>query len=233
MTTPVIVEGSSLHNSPELLVRQILMEGLPELAGDRPRVAQLFKREDRLRQGSQAQFEKDAAKVLQSLCSAEAGGWHVGEGYPPDHINLPWISVVPDSSSEQTSSATMGDVLQQKYERIDEGQPTERHIRHLVQGAEQSTSIQVGCWSNSPEGAAILWVIVKHLLFFEKGRLSKVGIMDISSSESGFAPDDDMQKRTGTGYVPLIKLSVDWTMRYTRRTQVPFRINLSRGAPFN
>lgn len=230
MTAPAIHAGTGFLHAPELLVRQVLLEGLQELAGDTYRMNELFARADSLAQGTQEDWIEDAKHVVSTLATPGAGGWHVGVGYPPDTMELPFVSVVLDSAAEQPGGATAGDILHTAYERTGEGDSAVS-TRHDVKGVDYSSNIQVGCWCTSPEAASILLSTVRHLLFRHKGRLAAAGIRDISTSESGFAPDPAMYPRTG--YVPIVKLSMDWTLRQTVRTSpVPTRARI-RSASFH
>lgn len=224
MTAPAIHSGSGFLNAPEMLIRQVLLEGLQELAGDQPRQRELFARPDDLEQGSQEEWVEDAMAFLLSLSTPGAGGWNVGIGYPPDTMQLPYASIVIDNAAEQPGGATVGDILHTDLERTGQGSSLVL-TRHVVKGVDYASNIQVGCWCTSPEGASILLSIVRHLLFRHKGRMTAAGIHDISTSESGFAPDPALYPRTG--YVPVIKVSLDWTLRQTVRTSpVPLRARL-------
>ena len=94
-----------------------------------------------------------------------------------------------------------------------------RRFRHRIIGSEWTTTIQVGSWAAAPEESVLLHSVVKHLLFRHKGRVQTSGVRDVSLSESGFEPDPQLHPRTG--YVPLVRCTLHWQWRQTRRKPSP------------
>ena len=226
----VIHRGAGMLETPELLVRQVLLEGLVELAGDEARLDELFGRVDDLRQGSQDEWVDDFKVALRRMAQLHGdGGVSVGVGYPMDDAHYPYVSIVTDSAGESPGGASMGDVLGRTYSVI--GTPTADDAdstvstRHTVIGVDYTTSVQVGCWALAPEESTLLLTVVRHLLFRHKGRLTTAGVRDITLSESGFQPDPTLYPRTG--YVPVVRCTLEWTLRQTRRTRrVPTRVRV-------
>ncbi len=232
MSTDVVVHrGSGMLETPELLLRQVLLEGMVELAGDDVRLDELFARVDDLRQGTQEDWADDFKAALRRMARLhDVGGVSVGVGYPMDDAHYPYVSIVTDSAGESPGGASMGDVLGRTYSVV--GTPTADDAdstvstRHTVLGVDYTTSIQIGCWALAPEESTLLLTVVRHLLFRHKGRLVASGVRDITLSESGFQPDPQMYPRTG--YVPVIRCSLEWTLRQTRRTRrVPTRVRIA------
>lgn len=217
--------------APELLLRQVLLEGLVELAGDLPRLDELFARVDDLRQGSQDEWVQDFKDEFRRMAKLHAdGGISVGVGYPMDDAHYPYVSIVTDSAAESPGGASMGDVLGRAYDVT--STPTADDFnstvstRYTTIGADYTTSLQVGCWALAAEQSILLQTVVRHLVFRHKGRLASAGVRDVTLSESGFQPDPSVYPRTG--YVPVIRCSMEWTLRQTRRTRrVPTRARVS------
>ncbi len=231
MTTPANDAGYGMAYVPELLVRQVLIEGLMELAGDEDRMNELFGRVDSMLQGSQGQWLKDLKAMTREMAERDSRGpAHVRVGYPADDALWPHISIVIEGGSEDAGQATLGDVLGVEYEQRGEPDPdddtTSRSIRHKRIGVGWTTNLQVGTWAVSPEMSVVVHALVKHLLVRHKTRLSPAGIHEITLSENGFAPDPVRWPRIG--YVPYIRCTMIGTLRQTRRTgQVPTRVTVS------
>ena len=230
MTTPEIHAGAGMLEAPEMLIRQVLLEGLVELAGDEAQLDELFGRVDDMQQGSQDEMRADWKRVVRRMAQIGGeGGIEVGVGYPMDGARYPYISVTIDSSSENPGGASMGDLIARQFEQNGVPDPddasTSYSIRHSVYGVDQSTSIQVGCWALAAEEASLLQSTVRHLLYRHKGRLTTVGVRELTYGESGFQPDPQMYPRTG--YVPILRATLTWTLRHTRRTgPVPTRVTM-------
>lgn len=229
MSRTVVVQprGAGILEEPELLLRQVLMEGLVELAGTPDQVEELFRRSDTLRQGSQDDWADDFRAGLHQL--VRDGGLRVHIGVPMTEAVLPSVSIVTASSSEDAGGATLGGVLGVAWRSL--GVPaadpnafvTERHT---TLGADWTTSLQVGCWATTPEESVLLKALVAYLLFRHKGRLTVAGVRDLSLSESGFTPDPQLYPRVG--YVPAFSVSIEWTRRQTRvRRPVPTRYTIT------
>lgn len=226
----VVHRGSGMLETPELLLRQVLMEGLVELAGDEARLGELFARTDDLEQGTQDEWVADFKAALRRMARLhDEGGVAVSVGYPMDDAHYPYVSIVTDSAGESPGGASMGDVLGRAYSIV--GTPTAADpnstvsTRHTVIGVDYTTTVQVGCWALAPEESTLLLTVVRHLLFRHKGRLVASGVRDVTLSESGFQPDPSMYPRTG--YVPVVRCTLEWTLRQTRRTRrVPTRVRV-------
>ena len=227
----VLHRGAGMLETPELLIRQVLLEGLVELAGDVPRLDELFTRVDTLLQGSQADMVRDFKAVIRRMARlSDDGGIAVGVGYPMDDARYPFVSLVIDSAAESPGGASMGDVLGCAYDL--QSTPTAADsnstvsTRYTVIGTDYTTNIQVGCWALAAEESTLLLTAVRHLLFRHKGRMTLAGVRDVTISESGFQPDPNQYPRTG--YVPVIRCSLEWTLRQSRRTRrVPTRAGIT------
>lgn len=228
MSETVVVQprGAGILEEPELLLRQVLMEGLIELAGTPDQVEELFRRSDDLRQGSQDDWGDDYRRGLEVL--VREGGIRVHIGIPMTEAVFPAVSIVTASSSEDAGGATLGGVLGVGWRSF--GTPAvDPNLfvveRHTTIGGDWNSSLQVGCWATTPEESVLVKATVAYLLFRHKGRLTTAGIRDLSMSESGFTPDPQMYPRVG--YVPAFNVSIEWTRRQTRvRRPVPTRITI-------
>lgn len=222
--------GVGMLEAPELLIRQVLLEGLVELAGDEQRLEELFARSDDMLQGSQEEWVDDFKRVLRRMAVLHTeGGVAVGVGYPMDDAHYPYVSIVIDSAAESPGGASMGDVLGRAYDV--QSTPTAEDTnstvstRYTTIGTDWTTNLQIGCWALAAEESTLLLTVVRHLLFRHKGRMTTAGVRDITLSESGFQPEPNQYPRTG--YVPIIRCSLDWTFRQTRRTRrVPTRVRV-------
>lgn len=231
-----IPQGSGMLEAPELLLRQVLLEGLVELAGDAARQDELFARVDALSQGSQDEWAEDFKAELRRMARIGGdGGIAVGVGYPMDDAHYPYVSIVTDSSAESAAGASMGDVLGRTHDVI--GTPsadplTSVTTRYETIGVDYTTTVQVGCWALAAEQSILLLTVVRHLLFRHKGRLTVAGVRDVSLSESGFQPNPQDYPRTG--YVPVVRCSMEWTYRQNRVTRpVPTRVTIARISFYN
>lgn len=230
ITDAVTPLGSGMLETPELLLRQVLLEGLVELAGDEPRLDELFARVDDLRQGTQDDWVDDFKAGVRRMAQLHApGGIMVGVGYPMDDARYPYVSILTDSAGESAGGATLGDILGQTF--VVQSTPTAADFNSTVSrkittiGTDYSTSLQVGCWALAAEESTLLLTVVRHLLLRHKDRMKAAGVRDITMSESGFQPSPDMYPRTG--YVPIVRVSLEWTLRQTiHHRRVPTRARL-------
>lgn len=233
----VVHPGAGSEIVPEMLIRTVIMEGLAELAGDAPRLEQLYARVDQLYGSTAEGFAEGWGDVLRAMLTAEpgAGRVRVGVGYPTTAAVLPYVGIVLDSGGEDAGGAVAGDCLGQTYEQLGIPSYTDpaasRVVRHRVQGTAWDSRIMVSCWHRAPEGSTLMHAAVREILFRKKGALSTAGVQDLSFSESGFAPDQTLYP--DTGYVPTIRVSMSWTLRTIRRKDpVPTRIDV-RGGRFS
>lgn len=225
--------GSGMHLVPELAVRQVLLEGLVELAGDEFRQEELFGRHDNLPMGTQEDWLDEMRQALLRMTSVTApDGIKVGVGYPHLEVRFPYVSIVIEEGHEDEGGAVTGDVLGGDSHlrgtfNADLPESFQVEDREVI-GTEWSTTLQIGSWTEVPEESSLLHAMVKSVLFRDKGRLYTAGVREIMLSETGFAPDERMAQRTG--YVPVVRCTMRWTWRQTRRRVVPhyFTLGLPR-----
>ena len=218
-----------------LAVRQVLIEGLAELAGDEARISELFGRVDDLLQGSQDDYVRELREQLTARVRAGQGkaGIRVRVGYPPaDAAVLPWLSIITDTGSENTAGAVAGDLEREGWEGTgtpDALAPNDYQlVEHSVLGLDWTTNLQVGCWATAGEEAEMLRAVALNILQVGSGRLHRAGAREVTYSESGFQPAEQYQPRTM--YVPVIRATVSWTLRTTRRQRVPHWWQLRTGS---
>jgi hypothetical protein len=221
------------------------MEELLVLAGDEPRLDELFARSDNLLQGSQdARPKSHRVSYVDELKThlkilVQAGDVPVRLSHPQADARLPWISVMPERGGEDPGGAVAGQLLDQKLEAIGPlptseeyietgGQVARRLIRHRIEGTEWNTTVSVGCWATSGEEAELLASVVRHLVFRVQGQLADAGVYDIALSESGFEPDTRMHPRTM--WVPTVQCRIRWQFKQTRRQRVPYAITVGAGS---
>jgi len=216
--------GAGMTFVPELQVRQLLIEGMVELAGDRHRMDEMFGRVDALLQGTQNEWADEARAVFLELAKpGHRGGARVLVGYPPQEARLPALSIVEEGGAEDESQATFGDIMARQIETLGQSEENEdgeevgnqRLHEHIHIGCEWTSTLQLSTWATTPEVSVILHAVVKHLMLRLKGRLFRAGVQSVSLSDSGFQPNPDLYPRTG--YVPVVRCTMHWTSRQTRR----------------
>lgn len=227
MTQPIRPEGAGMGMVPEMLLRQVLLEGLVELAGDTHRVEELFGRLDTLRQGSQSEWEQDFRAHLNRMLSSQEGGIHVLVGYPPAHFEFPTVSIVKDTGGE--AGSMVGSILGEQSESF--GTPSETDpslsssTRHTTLGRDWKSNLQIGSWSFAGEESHMLHEVCLNILERRRGQLAVAGVRELDFSESGFQPNPDMYPRTA--FVPTIRCTMEWTRRQTlREGPIPTRVTM-------
>ena len=230
MTVPMRPHGAGMMIVPELLVREVLMEAMTELAGDRFRQDELFARKDTgLRTGTSGVWLSEMRDIFSGMLNEESRGVGVGVGYPTEDAHLPYLSVIASGGGEDDSTATMGNVLARQGEAMgDLTKATGRVREHVAIGIDWRTNIQIGSWTTAPELSTVLHAVVKHLMFRHKGRMLVAGVTDLVLSDSGFEPNAQLHPRTG--WVPVVSVRLSHTMVQTRRTDpVPTKITAGVG----
>ena len=230
MTAPIRPYGTGLLLVPELLVREVIMESLHELASDDFRLDEMFGRKDEaLQNGTTESWLREMRRTFRTMIAEPSRGIGVGVGYPTEDAHLPFVSVIASGGSEDDGSATMGNVLGRHGEVLgDLATASGRAREHTAVGIDWRTTVQVGSWTTAPELSAVLHAAVKHLLFRHKGRLFVAGVLDVSLSDGGFEPDPRFHPRTA--YVPVVSVRLSHTMVQTRRVDpVPTKITAAVG----
>jgi len=231
VTAPLRPLGSGGPLNVNLLLRQVILEGLAELARDDFRMRELYQRLDDLYAGSQDVWVEETKAELQRVLNlGQPGAVHVATGYPQTAMALPWVSIIQESGNEDEGQACMGNLLRTASEQI--GTPTEddwesaRTIEHRQIGVEWNARVQVGTWTLAPESSLLLHEAVKAAIFLERGRVREAGVLNLSMSEGGMTPEGhELYPRVG--YVPICSVSMQWTWRQTKRTKVPTRVRLT------
>lgn len=222
MTTPSnLTSGTSI--GPEMLLRQVIMEGLQILGSDELRLQALFRRLDDLRHGTHERWQETMLNEARTLVDFEGpGGLRVGVGYPDvDTPHFPYVSILLESGREAQGS--VGDVHRRRYERIGN-----RVYSVTETGSEWSSVLQVGSWTTSAERSHALHEMLRSVFFHDKGRLHAAGVYDLDCNETGFVPDPQWYPRVG--YCPTWRVTMDWTYT-TERRRGPLPTNFTLGAP--
>jgi hypothetical protein len=210
--------GGGMFFMPELLLRQVLLQGLVDLAGDDERMSVLFGRVDDLLQGTQDGWVDELKSYFRDAVTRTEGRMAVMVGYPMDHTFTPCFSIVEMSGGENDGEALVGDrwdtATEQEgvvNERDMTGTITEypRLVRTEVIATPWKTTIQVGAWATSPEGSTVLAAVARSILIRDKSRLMRAGVTNISlSTPGGFTPDNERYPMIG--YVPIVQVAMDW-----------------------
>jgi hypothetical protein len=117
-----------------------------------------------------------------------------------------------ESTEDSTRQAPLPDPLGGEAFPLQE--PARRTIEHELGGTDWSSTVEVGCWHLAPEGALLLQAAARWALFRGKGQLQSSGIFDVRFDEGGAQPDERLEPRVG--YVPMVRVHLDWTYRQTR-----------------
>lgn len=235
MTAPAGHRGQGNSLADEFLIRQVLLEGFPELAGDDFRLEELFRRLDDLRHGTQDQWTADMVETLKGYASGDMGRIEVILGYPEEVLDAPVVAVLLESGAESQAGATAGDRLGDHFERRGTevaGDPASSHgvIRHRVIGTAWTRNVQVSTWAPAPELSLLVHAAVVNILFRDKAALLRGGVLDVSFSETGFEPDP--ARYPNVRFCPVLRCTMDGQLRQTRRQQpVPVRAKV-KGATF-
>lgn len=224
--------GAGVNMVPELLLRQVIMDGVVELAADAPRLDELFERVDNLYEGSQYSWSADMRARVREIATTP-GLLRVGVGYPMSPGVIPYVSIVVESGGEQADEAMTGDIANESTVQTGVPSATDPAASsveaHTVLATGWSTTLQVGVWSRAPEESVLLHSIVREILFREKGRLLTAGVHDVGFTESGFSPEGS-PLYPDVGYVPMLRAVMRWTLRSTRREgPVPTRVTMRAG----
>lgn len=221
------VLGAANTAAPELLIREVLLEGLSVLVADSARLAELYERFDGVSGGSQATTPAAFAARLRQLCAwGSADELTVRMGYPSEHARMPAVSLVYDGGGENPGSAVFGDVFTRQHVLVGADNTgdwsTQTCTQTVVKVIEYSSRIQIGTWATGPEESILVHEAVRNVLFTDKQYLADRGIRDASLSEGGIVPDRRMYPRVA--YVPMLSVQLTWDLRHTRRRRVPSRV---------
>lgn len=210
--------GGGMFFMPELLLRQVLIQGLIDLAGDDERMSILFRRVDDLLQGTQEEWVDELKAYFRDSVTRAEGRMSVLVGYPMDHTFIPCFSLVEMSGGEKDGEALVGDRWDVATEQ--EGVVNEpnlardlteypRLVRTETVATPWTSTIQVGAWATSPEGSTVLSAVARSILIRDKSRLMSAGVTNISlSTPGGFTPDNERYPLIG--YVPIVQVAMDW-----------------------
>ncbi len=223
----------------ELDVRAVVVTGLHALVSDEEAIRSIIRRSDALAFGSQERWEREMRRAVLDLLSPDGDRYvQVGVGYPTPEIRLPFVSIVKESGGENDAEAVCGDRLSESRSDIvgewtpgpsldglplwplpDGTSPPVPPQIDTVQpiGGGYRSTLQVACWSVSPEESILLHSMVWWTLFRGKGELVDAGVHEVRLSDSGFVPDERMDPRVG--YVPTIRVDLSSTYQQLRRTR--------------
>lgn len=217
MSDPVYAPGSTVANGAETLLRQVVLERLTVLASDEALQRQLFARQDTLEQGSQDAWVDECVSWFRDISHRLT----VIPGYPVEQVQLPCVSIVLQSASEDASSAVCGDVWDRQSELIgilNQSTPTSSAVYdHIEYGMAVQASVQIGSWATGPEETQALHTITRWSLHSGKDRMIRLGLRDITFAESGFEPTGNPLYPRPM-FVPLVTAQLTHWYRYRERT---------------
>tara|TARA_R110000824_G_scaffold54028_2_gene149063 strand:- start:17624 stop:18262 length:639 start_codon:yes stop_codon:yes gene_type:complete len=208
-----------------MAVLEALVRGLHQLAEDPTAIEEMVDRKDMLFNGTQLAWSKELRDDLVSMLDPQSANYvNCLLAYPTGIADLPTLSIVEESGGENEGEAVMGDLLHVFWTLV---QPDDQSCRHDVRGIGETTRIQVGAWTTSPERSLLLRAAAHWALFQNKGLLQDRGIHEVSFSSGGVEVSDDLLPRVA--YVPMISLTLKWTFRATKRSIVPNRVTICPG----
>lgn len=209
--------------SAELLIRDVLANGLHRMVGDREEFDELVERFDTLPGGSQGTWAREQAIAFRRLLDSTGDDYlKLVIGYPTQAGHLPCVSIVKESASEDTGGAVAGDLLAIRFRQVGTYTYTPQVpgaedvtdvplLEELqLRGTAYTTSLQIGSWTTNQELSLVLDSAVQHVLFKDKGRLNAAGVTDVTFSEAGFPPDSPTRLALEVGYVPAQRVTLDW-----------------------
>lgn len=212
-TLPTRHRGAGMNIVPELKVRQVIMEQLYKLASDDIAIDEIVSRADDLRHGTQSQWTADLKAALKDLLDPKSQNplW-VKVGYPLSESELPCISIINESGSEDAKGAVMGDILGEAFQTI--GAQT---YKYTTKGIDQISNVQIGSWATAPELSLLIDAAVRYALFRDgKGPLEAGGVWEVAFTYGGVQPSEELYPRVG--YVPMTRVQLTWTYRTTVRS---------------
>jgi len=216
--------GAGMSVVPELLVREVLLAGLVEVAGDTTRINEIVGRFDIDPRGGDRvrRWSEELRAAIRTLPARV----RCAVGYPEDRAQAPYLSVVLEGGSEDSRGAVAGDVLGYHYYPRGDG----RAEYQKVIGIDETSTVQVGAWATAPEESLLLLEVARNVLFRDKGRLYDAGVHEVAFSHGGDEPNPE--RFPWTGYVPVLRCTMTWTRRQTRRvglvpTQASWTTNFS------
>lgn len=238
--------GSPQGIVPELLLREVVLSGLHDIAADEYRLRELVTRIDRLYDGSHDDYAADLMRAYLRLTDpAEASYLQVLHGYPFDIAHLPCVSLIKESGVEDTSGAVHGDILHRASVQrgtttiakatvgranSEATQEVPTVAEHRKIGVAYTSTVQVGSWSSAPELSLLLDAAVHQAIFANKGRLYAAGVTDVTLSDGGTPTDEQVQLNLRVGYVPIQRVTLEWIRSHTqRRYPVPNRTRIRAG----
>jgi hypothetical protein len=232
MTAPIRPRYANTAVIPEFVVREQLVLGLAELASSPEQLDEITSRFDALAQGSQDAWREQCRDALVDMLTPTSPNCvHIILGMALSDAELPVIGIVAAGDNEDATSATMGDTLDVQDEKIGDyvSNPGAFHIvRHRAKGVDHVASVEIGIWTTAPETSTILDEAVRYVLFRRKGHLTSAGVRDVQMAATAAMPSPDLAPRVG--YVPLIRLTMQYQARLTQTTDgMPWKMTHTFG----
>lgn len=217
--------GHGMLQAIDLLLQEAIVIGLHLLAENPRAIEELMGRTDSLRHNTTDQWRRELREALIAMLDPRNTEYvAVMIGYPPPHgqAHLPCVTIVLADAAD--AEGTIGDDLRvapTPDQRTLVG-PAQELYETEERGTLKTSTVEIGSWTIQPELTALLHAAVAWALQQMDGHLVDNGIHGLSDREGGFAPSDDLEPRVG--YVPLHRVTAEWTQRQSSRRKVPNRI---------
>lgn len=212
-----------------LALRELVLVGFQELGEDLVWQDDVMARVDKLLGNTAAEWKQDYRDQFQRWVTPQSPEFlRVGVGYPQTGARLPYVSVIVEAGSEDKSSAVVGDVLSTSREIVMKG-GVKRVKERTARGIDWITTVQIGCWTRAPEASVMMHALVTSIVFDGKPDLATSGVQEVTLADTGFQPDPQLYP--DVGYVPVVRCTLRWTRRTTRRRDVPYSYTLLEGCP--
>lgn len=211
----------------DLLVQEALVIGLHTLASDRRAIEELVGRNDALRHNTGDEWRKSLRDALRDMLNPKSDQYAeviIGWPIPGGGSRLPAISIVEQGGGENASELVVGNLLGVSDEFHGPNQEVWRTTRI---GGGYRSSIQIGAWSTAPERSVLLRAAVVWALYEQQDALADRGVHELSIQLGGAEVSPDLEPRVA--WVPMVDLTLNWTLSQSQRERVPNRVRLLAG----
>jgi hypothetical protein len=220
------VLGAGMGIVPVYAVREALVNGIAVLVSDERAMLEMVGRSDALAHARTDEWQREMVRAIRALADPQSPLYaEVRLGYPVplEQAHLPALSIVEASGGENGENVH-GDVLRESYHFVG---PDQELWATTEVGTGYSSRLQIGAWAEHPETAMVLHAMSKWAMYQQKDRLFERGVHDVSIQTDGSELDPRMGPRVT--YVPMVSVSLSWTLRQSFRRKIPNRVSSVTG----
>lgn len=223
MSDVVTSHGAGMGIVPVFAIREALINGIAVLASDQNAIEEMVNRDDNLRYSQTDRWKTELSKAVRDLADPTSPRYAepiLAYPAPLETAKLPAISVIESSGGENPGETYHGDLLRESY-AFPVG-PDQELIATSEKGAGYSSTVQIGAWATAAETGMLLHAMTKWAIYQQKDRLYERGVHDLSVRTSGVEIDPRLAPRVA--YVPMLSVTMSWTLRQSHRRKVPNRV---------